>query len=90
MAFTDYPALLDWTGRQLKSHKKGIIFPHQSPILSRLKLNQEGWMKSVTGFEGRFLRVAGKLEKVKKMGRKLGVKWMQGQRMAKQLYLAES
>lgn len=89
IVFSDYLELVDWTGRQLISNNKAAISPDHSPILSRLKLNQDGWFKSVTGFESKFFRVAGKLETLQKIGQKFGVKWLKGQSLAIQLYLAE-
>ncbi len=90
LPFSDYLELLDWTGRQLTSKNKGSITSDRSPILNRLKLNHEGWLQSVTKFEGKFFRVAGKLEKLKELGQKLGVKWLKGQNLAVQLYLSET
>jgi hypothetical protein len=86
LVFADYLELLDWTGRQLTSGKKAAISSHRPPILERLKLNQGGWFQSVTAFEGKFFRVAGKLEKLKELGQKYGVKWLKGQRLAVQKY----
>ncbi|QUJ69680.1 transposase (plasmid) [Photobacterium sp. GJ3] len=47
----DYLKLLDWTGRQIKAGKHGQIESRQQPILARLGLNHQTWLKICTQIE---------------------------------------
>jgi hypothetical protein len=42
--------LLDWTGRQLKPGKRGVIPKNAPPILDRLNLSAELWLHAVEHF----------------------------------------
>ena len=50
-AFEDYLALVDWTGRILRSDKRGHIDSQLPPILDRLKITPEQWRINSTQFE---------------------------------------
>jgi hypothetical protein len=39
MSFAEYLKLLDWTGRQLRADKSGLIPSDLAPILERLKIS---------------------------------------------------
>jgi hypothetical protein len=65
----DYLRLVDWTGRQIREDKRGAIPNDLAPILDRLKVDPDHWLRTVTGFEGFFFRVA---------GRQAGVRWFRG------------
>jgi len=60
----DYFHLVDTTGRVIRENKKGFIPSHYPPILQRLGIDQNTWLKNVTQFEKRFGRAAGSAEKV--------------------------
>ncbi len=55
----DYLRLVDWTGRQVRSDKRGTIPGQLPPILNRLSLSHETWFDTVTRFP-RWLRRATK------------------------------
>jgi hypothetical protein len=59
MSFADYLMLLDWTGRQMRRDKRGVIPADVAPILDRLQVSEAGWMKLVTRFSRLFRRSAG-------------------------------
>ncbi len=59
MSLTKYLELLDWTGRQLRSGKRGAIPSELSPILERLDLDVSGWCELVQKFGKLFKRAAG-------------------------------
>ncbi|RLS39390.1 MAG: hypothetical protein DWH78_05045 [Planctomycetota bacterium] len=42
--------MLDWTGRQLKPGKRGVIPKNAPPILDRLNLSAELWLHAVEHF----------------------------------------
>lgn len=45
-----YLMLVDWTGRQVQSGKRGAIPSELAPILDRLEMTTELWLDSVTNF----------------------------------------
>ena len=62
LALPEYLQLLDWTGRQLRSDKRGTI-PHQLvPILERLNLDATLWPTTVADFPRLFRFAAGRVE----------------------------
>ena len=60
-----YLELLDWTGRQIRAGKRGHLGPDLRPVLERLDLDVEAWVKNVECYGGLFHRVAGKLKRLK-------------------------
>ncbi|ELI6424624.1 transposase [Aeromonas veronii] len=57
--FTDYLMLVDWTGRAIRTDKRGYIQAHLGPILERLGLDGDRWLKQVTLFRRQGIRVVG-------------------------------
>jgi len=62
MTLEQYLLLLDWTGRQLKKNKPGLIPPEFAPILERLGCEAELWILYVRDFRRVFRNEAGKAE----------------------------
>ncbi len=64
--FEEYLALVDWTGRIIRSDKRGYIDNALPPILTRLQISQEQWRINTTQFEaihpGRFNRQVPQLD----------------------------
>jgi len=50
----DYLELLDWTGRQYRRGKRGVIDDALPPILDRLAIEPEKWLYSASHFESAF------------------------------------
>lgn len=48
LGLNEYLDLLDQTGRQIRSDKRGPIRPGLQPILDRLCVNAGGWVDTVT------------------------------------------
>ena len=59
MPFAEYVCLVDWTGRQLRSDKRGAIPQDLAPILERLGVSRDGWLQLVKEFSRLFRRSAG-------------------------------
>ena len=54
MSLDQYLQLLDWTGRQLRSDKRGSIPNGLDPLLERLQCSSETWLDLVKNFRKRF------------------------------------
>ena len=61
MSLDDYLKLLDWTGRQFRSDKRGTIPAACAPILDRLDCSAETWFDLVRNFRKRFRNEAGSI-----------------------------
>jgi len=57
--------LLDWTGRQLRTDKRGSIPAACAPILDRLDCSEETWFDLVKNFRKRFRSEAGLLPSIR-------------------------
>ena len=79
LSLDDYLALLDWTGRQLRSDKRGSIPAELRPILERLSINADGWLENMLDFGRRFRRVIGRAASISDFARQRGRRWFQGQ-----------
>ena len=59
MTLDQYLKLLDWTGRQIRKDKVGVIPKECAPILERLDCSAETWVDFVKNFRKRFRSEAG-------------------------------
>lgn len=57
--FTDYLMLVDWTGRAIRTDKRGHIPARLAPILQRLGLDDTHWLRQVTMFRRQGIRAVG-------------------------------
>ena len=48
---TDYLELVDWTGRIVRDDKRGFIDNTTPPIVQRLRLEPDNWLKKALHFE---------------------------------------
>ena len=78
MHLTDYIELVDWTGRQLRPDKRGIISDTAPPILARLGIEQGNWLKNCQKLENEFRHVIGPAAAIQKFCQAIGQKWLQG------------
>jgi hypothetical protein len=64
--FEEYLALVDWTGRIIRSDKRGYIDSALPPILDRLQITADQWRINTTQFEAihpkRFNRLKSQLD----------------------------
>ena len=60
LSLASYLELLEWSGRQWRSDKRGAIADDQPDILHRLGLAGGSWMQMLRGLYGRFRRAAGR------------------------------
>jgi len=72
ISLDDYLELLDWTGRQVRSDKRGAIPEHLAPILDRLAINSNLWTELVTKFDSYFSHVVGRASQVVERAKQAG------------------
>ena len=72
--FKDYMDLVDWTGRIVRTDKRGAIDANLPPILERLAIEPEYWVVLTTQFESRFKSLVGCAYQLKRAARALGFK----------------
>ena len=74
----EYLELADWTGRILRSDKRGAIEAAAPPILRRLGLRESEWSCQVKGIESHYWRAVGAVEALMEKAKALGQCWMKG------------
>jgi hypothetical protein len=84
---TEYLWLVDWTGRQLREDKPGVIDPRVAPILQSLGLDTEQWAKTVRGYRKLFWQAAGNGDSLKSFASRLGRRWLKGQLASRSAFL---
>ena len=71
-----YLELLDWTGCQIRSGKRGAIPAHLAPILARVGLDGDSWCDLVAQFGKLFKRAAGTADSLAKEAARRGQRRM--------------
>ena len=84
-ALSSYLELVDWTGRIVRSDKKGRIPADTPPILGRLKIDPDEWLKTMC-WDNRFGRAIGKLAALKAYAEQAGKQWIHGVGCSQSLY----
>ena len=84
-ALSSYLELVDWTGRIVRSDKKGSILADIPPILERLKIDPDEWLKTMC-WNNRFRRAVGKLASLKAYAARVGRQWIHGLSCSQSLY----
>lgn len=82
----DYLELVDWTGRAILDGKRGWISDELPPILLRLQVNPDQWVSTVAYFNRCFPRMAGRIDRLKAICRKLNLAWVHGMGPSKRLF----
>jgi len=80
MTFAEYLSLLDWTGREIRSDKRGSIPAELSPIFERLRINAEVWVEAVRNFGRWFRTAAGRVDSLMHEAKRRGRRYLQGER----------
>lgn len=83
---TDYFALVDWTGRVVRSDKRGAIPATVKPILQKLGVKEGTWVTHTRTFGRRFGRVIGRVDQIKAFASRINQKWIAGAGQAVTLY----
>jgi hypothetical protein len=82
----DYLRVLDWKGRQVRSHKRGATAKDVAPILNRLGVVGDNWIDCVKDFGRWFHRAAGRVAALGEEASRAGKRWLQGKRHCRQAF----
>ena len=75
----DYIDMVDWTGRQLRVDKKGVISNNTPPILERLGLGPEQWLDGLSTTQKPWMpKALGTKEAIQKYCQMIGKQWLWG------------
>jgi hypothetical protein len=77
---------VDWTGRAIREDKKGAIPSDLAPILERIGLNPDAWLKSVKYYNQHYFSVLGAIDRIKAYARMQEKNWQRGQRAVQRSY----
>ena len=76
----EYLLLFEWTGRQMRSDKRGAIPADLAPILTRLQINPDQWIDTVTNFGRLFRTAVGRVDAMREQAARMGRRWLYGVR----------
>jgi REP element-mobilizing transposase RayT len=74
----DYLQLIDWTGRQLHPEKSGRISTKLPPILVRLNVDSQQWIKEMNHYGKWYYRAVGSMHAMDMYCQYLGQQWLKG------------
>jgi len=89
MTLAEYSTLLDWTGRQKRSDKRGKIPDDLQPILERIGIEGSMWCDLVWDFSKYFGKcyAAGKPVNLQKEAKNRNIAWSRGQRSCRACFI---
>ncbi len=76
--FSDYLELVDWTGRAIRSDKRGYIPADIPPVLTRLGWEADNWIETVQHFRRHFYDFVGPADVLAQCSQALGRSWLRG------------
>jgi hypothetical protein len=83
---TDYLELVDWTGRAVRPDKRGSIDDTYPPILERLNIDPDHWLRYMQPSGNVFHHAIGRVRKMQNYALSLGQLWLQGQGTSQRLF----
>jgi REP element-mobilizing transposase RayT len=84
----DYLALVEWSGRSIRSGTRGFIAADTPPILKRLGIDTDAWDVLMSRRGTLFGRAMGRVDAVRLHAASLGQSWIRGVRSAERIYSA--
>ena len=85
-SFSEYLALVDWTGRSIRDDKTGFIDPKLPPIAKRLNIDPSAWQAAMQPKGNVFGRALGRLDHLRLHAKALGQFRIRGLNAAERLY----
>jgi hypothetical protein len=86
MSLSDYLQLVDWSGRAVRSDKRGAIDDRAPPILQRMSIAHDVWQQAMQIRGNVFGRALGKLDNMRLHARTIGQSRIQGSAYAQRLF----
>jgi hypothetical protein len=86
LSIDQYLELLDWSGRQWATGKRGSIDESCPPILERLGLRRSVWLELIDKFDVWFHGAVGRAEAVLEHAAHTGRQWIQGVRICRDTF----
>lgn len=74
----DYLALVDWTGRQVRPDKRGVVADSTPSVLRRLGVDSASWRYQVLGIESHYWRAIGTADALMQKAADMGQAWLKG------------
>lgn len=68
----DYIELVDWTGRQVRENKRGVIHSQLPSIIDRIGIDHDRWLNVATHFEAKFKGLVGRCALVRNTAAQFG------------------
>jgi REP-associated tyrosine transposase len=78
ISYEDYLSLVDWSGQALRPGKRGAVSANHPPILERLRLEPDHWIKEMQHFGCWYFRAVGSLQALNRYCEHLGQRWLKG------------
>ena len=75
----DYLELVEWTGRHIAPNRRGRISEALPPLLKRLDVTNDAWVREMTHYGHWYYRAVGSLASMERYCRQLGQRWLKGQ-----------
>lgn len=88
VTFERYLELLDWTGRQIRVDKPGVIPSTLTPILERLQIRSECWIELIKNFERWFGSFAGHIDRLIRVATKSNRRFLRGMYPLAEVFIA--
>lgn len=74
----DYIELVEWTGKQVRTDKRGAI-PKQTPsLLKNLHITEKRWTTQVKGIGSSYWRAVGDVDDLLETAKRLNQRWLKG------------
>jgi len=89
-SLADYLELVDWTGRAIRDDKRGHIPNDLPPMLRRLAIASEYWVRHMRREGSTFNIAVGRLHKLNVLANSLGRRWVCGRVASARLFGASS
>jgi len=84
----DYLELVDWAGRQIREDKRGAINSREPPILERLGIESEAFVRHMKGqYKEDYPRIMGRLENIRQACSEMGKRFIRGVHQSRSLYV---
>ena len=82
----DYFELADWTGRAIRTDKRGHISNKKPKIISQLGIDTEIWLDTVKEYSESYHAFVGSEKQLKEVCETTGKKWLSGIKSSRTLY----